>query len=57
MVSNHIPPTSMPLPSHISQRQPNPGTSPFMLDGGVYQGQPPPPTTQPNDWNPNTKVK
>jgi len=56
MASNHIPPTSMPLPSHLSQRQPNPGTSPFMLDGGVYQGQPPP-TTQPNDWNPNTRVK
>jgi len=56
MPSNHIPPTSIPLPSHLPQRQSNPGPPPFMLDGGVYQGHPPQ-TTQPNDWNPNTRVK
>ncbi len=55
MAANHVPNTSIPLPSHPSQHQLNPVTPAFMLDGGVYQGQPP--TTQLNDWNLNTKVK
>lgn len=45
----------MSIPSHVSPHPPNPSIPPFMLDGGVYQGHPP--TTQSNDWNPNTKVK
>lgn len=51
MPSNHVPNPSIPLPSHLSQRQPQA----FMLDGGVYQGQPL--ITQSNEWNANIKVK
>lgn len=51
MPSNYLRNTSTPLPSHISQPQPS-SVTPFTLDGGVYQGQPP--TAQPTQWN--TKV-
>jgi len=46
----------MPLPSHLPQQQPNSVTpSAYMLDGGVYQGQPP---SRPlNERDSNTKVK
>ncbi len=52
---NHIPHPSMPVPPHLSPHQSSPATPPLILDGGVYQGQPP--TTQASDWNANTKVK
>jgi hypothetical protein len=51
MPSNHVPNMSMPIPSHLPQHQP----PTYMLDGGVYQGQPL--TTPSNDWNVNTRVK
>jgi hypothetical protein len=51
MPSNHVPNISMPIPSHLPQHQP----PTYMLDGGVYQGQPS--TTQSNDWNTNSRVK
>jgi hypothetical protein len=57
MSLNYVPNTSMPLPPHLSQHQQNLlPSSPLTLDGGVYQGQQPPPM-QSNEWNPNTRVK
>ena len=63
MSSNYAPNSTLPMPLYLSQTQPNhhpPSTTPFLLDGGVYQGQPPTTTTttaQPNQWNANSKVR
>ncbi|CAF3438668.1 unnamed protein product [Rotaria socialis] len=55
MSSNYLPNSSTPLPSHISQSHQNTSTatSPFALDGGVYQGQS---QNQSNNWNTNPKT-
>jgi hypothetical protein len=55
MSSTYLPNSSTLLPSYISQSPSNIITSSpqFAPDGGVYQGHS---LTQPNNWNPNTKV-
>jgi hypothetical protein len=55
MSSNYPPNNSLPLLTHTSQPHPNaiPLSAPHSLDGGVYQGQQPP---QSSNWIPNTKV-
>ena len=55
MSSNYVPTNSLPLPSQTSPPHPTsiPSSTPFSLDGGVYQGQPP---SQSSNWIPNTKV-
>lgn len=63
MSSNYQPNATLPMPLYLSQTQPNhhpTSSTPFLLDGGVYQGQAPTtsqPQTQVNQWNPNSKVK
>ena len=55
MLSNYLPHSSMSSPSQISQFHANTiTTSPFALDGGVYQGQT---SMQSNNWNSNPIVK
>ena len=53
---NYLPNSSMPLPSHLTHPYSQPITTspPLALDGGVYQGQPP--SNQPTEWNPTSKV-
>ncbi|CAF0883916.1 unnamed protein product [Rotaria sordida] len=56
VTSNHIniSPPKVPLPLHLSQHKTNSVASPaFILDGGVYQGQPT--STKSDNWNLNTK--
>ncbi|CAF1092159.1 unnamed protein product [Adineta ricciae] len=52
---NYLSNSSIPPPSHITPLHPTSVStmSPFSLDGGVYQGQPP---TQPTNWNANTRL-